>query len=197
MVEVRKTILAVAAVLIAAAGAHGELISVSADAASTMPSHSLTEAESREILLFGFSDEVAATSDLGAHARDLTHEAQASTDETTDSQQAIALKDGRGSLDMCLYALIGLGVFRSGHWVRRASFGFIPEWYHSGAPQQIGHSHAVGPDAYCHADLCFVQPDVIAEELSPHVDWRAFASLVRESQCTPTILACRPPPSMS
>ncbi|MDI9433025.1 MAG: hypothetical protein QM570_15020, partial [Planctomycetota bacterium] len=90
-----------------------------------------------------------------------------------------------------------LGVFRSGHWVRRTSLGFIPEWYHSGAPQQIGHSHAVGPDAYCHAAVCFVQPDVMPDRLMPLYDRGTIPSLVRTSQFISDVLASRAPPSLS
>lgn len=198
MVEVRKTILAVAAAFVVAAGARADLMPVPmAEATSTDQSHALGEAEYREILLFGFSDRVPVATDLRSRAGHLSHEAQSAADEAANPQQAVVLKDGHGSLDLCLYALIGLGVFRSGHWVRRSSFGFIPEWYHSGAPQQIGHSHAVGPDAYCHAALCFVQPDTAAEPLTPHFDHGTLTSLARQSQSTPTTLACRPPPSMS
>ena len=36
------------------------------------------------------------------------------------------LIDRSDSFDLCLYALISLGVFRSGSWLRRPSLGFVP-----------------------------------------------------------------------
>ena len=109
----------------------------------------------------------------------------------------VVLAERDDSLTLCLYALMGLGLCKSGPWVKRFSFGIIPEWYHSGAPQQIGHSHAVGPDAYCHAAVCFVQPDSPAERLMPHYHQGTIPSLVRKSQSTPTTRASRAPPCCS
>jgi hypothetical protein len=99
------------------------------------------------------------------------------------------------SFDLCLYALVGLGLCRSGHWVKIPSLGFVPEWYHSGAPQQIGHSHAVGPDAFCFAAVCFIQPDGGVEPFISQHRRGIITSLWRCSQFTPSILASRAPPS--
>jgi len=186
MVEVKRTILAVAAVLVVAAAVRADVTPVTADAA-----HSLDQAGCRDVLLFGFADRADL---VGNAASPTVHVAD---EETAESPQAIALKDGRSSLDFCLYALMGLGVFRSGHWVRRCSFGFIPEWYHSGAPQQIGHSHAVGPDAFCHAAACFVQPDDAPDRLMPLYRAGTIPILVRTSQFISDVLASRAPPSLS
>jgi len=186
MVEVKRTILAVAAVLVVAAAVRADVTPASADAA-----HSLDQAGCHEVLLFGFADRADP---VGNVASPTVHVAD---EETADSPEAIALKDGRSSLDFCLYALIGLGMCRSGHWVRRCSFGFIPEWYHSGAPQQIGHSHAVGPDAFCHAAACFVQPDDVPDRLMPLYRAGTIPILVRTSQCISDVLASRAPPSLS
>ena len=198
MAEVRRTILAVTAALVVAAGARADLAAVSpAETTSTGEAYTLGEAEYREILLFGLSDQVPTPADLRSQADGFAGEPQATVDGTADSEQAIVLKDGRGSLDLCLYTLIGLGLFRSGHWVRRSSLGFIPEWYHSGAPQQIGYSHAVGPDAYCHVAVCFVQPDLMPDRLMPLYDQGTIPALVRTSQFIAAVLACRAPPSLS
>ena len=127
MAEVRRTILAVTAALVVAAGARADLAAVSpAETTSTGEAYALGEAEYREILLFGLSDQVPTPADLRSQADGFAWEPQATVDGTADSEQAIVLKDGRGSLDLCLYTLIGLGLFRSGHWVRRSSLGFIP-----------------------------------------------------------------------
>ncbi|MDI6451822.1 hypothetical protein [Anaerobaca lacustris] len=109
----------------------------------------------------------------------------------------VVLAERNDSLTLCLYALMGLGLCKSGPWVKRFSIGIIPEWYHSGAPQQIGHSHAVGPDAYCHAAVCFVQPDSPAERLMPHYHQGTIPSLVRQSQAILPVDAPRGPPTCS
>ncbi len=182
MVEVKRTIAALAAVLVVAAAVRADVTPASADAA-----YSLDQA----VLLFGLSD----WADLVGNVASAT--VHVADEEAAEAPPAIALKDGRSSLDFCLYALIGLGMCRSGHWVRRCSSGFIPEWYHSGALQQIGHSHAVGPDAFCHAAVCFVQPDTAPDRLMPLYRAGTIPILVRTSQCISDALACRAPPSLS
>lgn len=186
MVEVRRTILAVAAVLVVAAAVRADVTPVTAD-----PAHGLDQAGCHDVLLFGVADCADLVGDM------VPRRVHVPSEETASADEAIALKDGRSSLDFCLYALIGLGMCRSGHWVRRCSFGFIPEWYHSGAPQQIGHSHAVGPDAFCHAAACFVQPDETPDRLMPLYRAGTIPILVRTSQFISDVLACRAPPSMS
>jgi hypothetical protein len=114
-------------------------------------------------------------------------QAEAIAEETVEAPNPQILVDRSNSLDLCLYALVSLGVFRSGQWVKRSSLGFVPEWYHSGAPLQIGHSHAVGPDAFCFAAVCFVQPDC---GVDPHIPPRRhgiITSLWRCSQFTPSV----------
>ncbi len=192
MVELRKTILSVAAIFVVAASAHAGLSPVCVVDGASDAAYTLDLAECQEVLLFCFSDRGPVAGDVVPHAERLAEMAQAE-----EAEQAITLKDGRSSLDFCLYTLLGLGVLRSGHWVRRTSLGFIPEWYHSGAPQQIGHSHAVGPDAFCHAAVCFVQPDVMPQRLMPLYDRGTIPSLVRTSQFISDVLASRAPPRLS
>ena len=107
------------------------------------------------------------------------------------------LADASNSLDLCLYALIGLGLVRSGHWVRRPALGFIPEWYHNGGPHQVGHSHAVGPDAFCLATICFIQTDCVTDNLIPRYGSGTHISLRGESQFTARARASRGPPWIS
>ena len=192
MVELRKTILSVAAIFVVAASAHAGLSPVCVVDGASDAAYTLDLAQCQEVLLFGFSDRGPVAADVVPHSERL-----AETAPGEEAEPAITLRDGRSSLDFCLYTLLGLGVFRSGHWVRRTSLGFIPEWYHSGAPQQIGHSHAVGPDAYCHAAVCFVQPDVMPDRLMPLYDRGTIPSLVRTSQFISDVLASRAPPSLS
>ncbi len=115
--------------------------------------------------------------------------------EASDLEHYQGLTEGSTSFDLCLYALIGLGLCRSGQWVRRASLGFVPDWYHSGGPFLIGHSHALPPDSLCPIpDCCFVQPVHATDTpMSPH-RLRAVVSLWRKSQFTPNVIASRASP---
>ena len=105
------------------------------------------------------------------------------------------LADRSDSFDLCLYTLLGLGVFRSGQWIRKPSLGFIPAWYHDGAPFRIGHSLAVSPDCVCSLTVCCIaQPPYAAEDRIPKYRSRTVLSLWRRSQFTPDVLAARGPP---
>lgn len=108
------------------------------------------------------------------------------------------LSHDQSSLDLCLYALVGLGLCRSGRWVRKASLGFVPDWYHNSGPFQIGHSHAVSPDKLCPVPVCcFIQPDAVPDHSLPPCCTDAIASLRHPSQHTPASLISRGPPLCS
>jgi hypothetical protein len=118
--------------------------------------------------------------------------------QNREIQHPQALTDGTGSLSLCLSALIGLGLCGSVHWVKKASFHFVPEWYHNGGPFQIGHSHAVNPNTLCSVPVyCFIQPVCTAPDIKPQYRLGAIVSLWRKSRCTPTVLGSRAPPDMS
>jgi hypothetical protein len=119
-----------------------------------------------------------------------------SANETQESPHILA--SDQGSLDLCLYALLGLGMCRSGRWVRKSGLGHIPEWYHSDGPYQIGPSQAVGPDLLrLRPSLCLAQPDCTSGAALPQPGSVRIASLDRSTQCTPTTLPCRGPPARS
>ncbi len=101
------------------------------------------------------------------------------------------------SLDLCLYALLGFGLCKSAPWVRKLSFTCVPEWYHDGAPLQIGHSHVTSPDCLCTAAVCFVQPDATVEDYLPRYSRGGIVSLVRKSPSVPAPRAPRGPPDLS
>jgi len=125
-------------------------------------------------------------------------EANADVSQTSEIQHPQILTNGQGSLNLCLSALIGLGLCSSAHWVKRLSFGFIPEWYHDGGPFQIGHSFAVTPESLCPVPVCcFVQPVCTVEDSLIQYRLRTVVSLWRKSQFTPCVLASRGPPDMS
>ncbi|MFC1634011.1 hypothetical protein ACFL5Z_04155 [Planctomycetota bacterium] len=110
-------------------------------------------------------------------------------------QFLIDLTGGPGSASLCLYALMGMGLCSAPHWIKKLHVGHIPEWYHDGAPFQIGHSFAVSPETlYPVPVYCFMQPDDTVEELIPQYRQRAVISLWRKSQFTPDVIASRGPP---
>ena len=113
-------------------------------------------------------------------------------------QHPQALTEGTSSLNLCLSALMGLGLCGSFHWFKKVHFGFIPEWYHDGGPLQVGHSHAVNPNTLCTIPAyCFIQPVCTAEDHLPQYHLKTAVSLWRKSQFTSTVLAPRAPPNMS
>jgi hypothetical protein len=144
--------------------------------------------------LFNYS----AVSDIGLWPVQFLPESNADIIQTSQIQHPPILTNGPGSLSLCLSALMGLGLCGSVHWVKRLSFGFVPEWYHSGGPFQIGHSHALMPGSLSPVPACcFIQSVCMVEELIPQYRQRVVMSLWRKSQFTPTILASRGPPNMS
>jgi hypothetical protein len=139
-----------------------------------------------------------SVADLDLWPAGLLSEKIADTGQTPELQNLRSLTDGPGSFALCLYALMGLGLFRSAPWVKKISFQFIPEWYHDGGPFQIGHSHAVTPEnLYPAPAYCFVQPACMVGSLIPKYSQRIIVSLWRKSQFTPDVIASRGPPDMS
>jgi len=140
----------------------------------------------------------SAVSDIGLWPVQLLPESNADVGQPSEIQHPIDLTNGPGSLSLCLSALMGLGLCGSVHWAKRLSFGFVPEWYHSGGPFQIGHSHALMPGSLSPVPACcFIQPVCMVEELISQYRQRVVMSLWRKSQFTPDVIASRGPPSMS
>ena len=118
--------------------------------------------------------------------------------QTSEIQHLQTLTSGPNSLKLCLSALISLGLCCSGHWVKKLSLGFVPEWYHEGGPFQIGHSHALMPGTLCPAHVCcFIQPYCTEDNHLPQYFLKTIISLWRKSQFTPIVIASRGPPDMS
>jgi len=139
-----------------------------------------------------------SVADLDLWPVGLLPEPTADTGQTSEIQNLRSFTDGPGSFALCLYALMGLGLFRSAPWVKKLSFEFIPEWYHDGGPFQIGHSHAVTPESlYPAPACCFVQPACMVESHIPQYSQKTIVSLWRKSQFTPNVIASRGPPLRS
>ena len=115
--------------------------------------------------------------------------------ETSKTPHTIDFTGGPGSCSLCLYALLGLGLFSAPRWVRSLSFHHLPEWYHEGGPFQIGHSHAATPDSLCTLQVCYFAPaDSPEEDSLPEYRLGIILALWRKSQFTPNVLASRGPP---
>lgn len=117
------------------------------------------------------------------------------TGEVPQDQNIIELNNEPSSFSLCLSALLGMSFYGSVYWFKKHSLGFIPEWYHSGGPHQIGHSFAVTPDFISTAPvICIIEPIYTADDFIPQYHQRAVISLWRESQFTPEQIASRGPP---
>jgi hypothetical protein len=102
--------------------------------------------------------------------------------------------DGQSSFDLCLYALVGLGLYGSAPWVKRFSFPVASQWYHDAGLSPTGRSTAISQDGLCHVPLCFVQPVCTVPAPTLQYCLRTIVSLWRKSQFTPAALAGRGPP---
>jgi len=190
----RKHIATIIAVLVVAAVVRADMMPVGQVAASAWRlhyDHPRTEAPRASVSDLLFPQPVS--SDLWQIH--FLSEAKAALAQPSRMPSTQVLTDTTTSLSLCLYALMGLGLYSSAHWIKKHSFQLVPEWYHAGGPFQIGHSLAVTPDDLCPtATRCFLQPTFVTETPIPiyHAGTREF--LWRKSQFAPAVLVPRGPP---
>ncbi len=198
MINRRKLLITVGLGLIVATGVYADMTPVSRmDAKYVQSSNACRLAELQYTNLSSPYNPPSVT-ELDLWSVEFFPEAKADVSQTSDIQHPQILTNGPDSLNLCLSALIGLGLCSSAHWVKRISFGFVPEWYHNGGPFQIGHSFAVTPESLCPVPVCcFVQPVCTVEDSLPQYRLGIVVSLWRKSQFTPTVLVPRGPPNMS
>ncbi len=196
MTDRSRVIIAVAAALIATEGVFADLMPVCPlDAGRGRVSRVCEQAQLRGANSYSLFACPFNLSDLNSSPIVPLPETEAEGGTGRATQHGPDLTERSGSLDYCLYALLGLGLCRSGHWVRRSSLGSVPEWYHNAGPFQIGPNLAVSPEILCSVPVrCFVQPDSrVGDSLAPsRLD--DTASLCRTSQFAPAVLAARGPP---
>ena len=191
----RKLLITVGLGLLVTTGVYADMTPVSqSDAKRVQSSNACRLAELQYTNLSSPYNPPSVT-ELDLWSVEFLPEANADVSQTSEIQHLQILTNGQGSLNLCLSALIGLGLCSSAHWVKRLSFGFVPEWYHDGGPFQIGHSYAMMPGSFCPAPVCcFIQPVCMVEDSLPQYRLRTIVSLWRKSQFTPVVLASRGPP---
>ena len=198
MIDGRRIITAIIGVFVATVSVYADMTPVSqSDAKRVQSSNACRLAEFQYTNLSSPYNPPSVT-ELDLWSVEFLPEAKADDSQTDEIQHLQILTNGPDSFNLCLSALIGLGLCSSAHWVKRLSFGFVPEWYHNGGPFQIGHSFAVTPESLCPAPVyCFIQPVCTVEDSLPQYRLRTIVSLWRKSQFTPCVLASRGPPFCS
>jgi len=194
----RRYILTFIGVLVFTAAVEADMMPVSQeDNVCRQSTGSCTKADLQYNNLSGTSD-LAGIADLDLWSVEFSPEADVEIGQASDLQHLQSLTDGSNSLELCLSALISLGLCCSAHWVKKLSLGHIPEWYHNSGPFQIGHSHALMPGTLCPAQVhCFIQPICTEDNNLPQYFLKTVISIWRKSQFTPNVLASRGPPDMS
>jgi hypothetical protein len=198
MVNGWRIISAAICVLIVTAAVNADMVSVTQQEAGRRQSSSAYNKAEIPCSNFSNSHNFPNLADLDSWSVGLLPQANTEIAKTSQVQHLQSFTNGPGSLNLCLSALIGLGLCSSAHFVKKLSFSFVPEWYHNGGPFQIGHSHAVTPESLCSSPVyCFVQPVCTAEDSFTQYSLRTVVSIWRKSQFTPAVIASRGPPLTS
>ncbi len=198
MLDGRRIITAIIGVFVATVSVYADMTPVSRSDAKRRQSPLVCNLKELQYTDLSSPYNPPSVTELDLWSVEFLPKANADVSQTSQIQHPQILTNGQGSLNLCLSALIGLGLYSSAHWVKRLSFGFIPEWYHDGDPFQIGHSFAVTPESLCPAPAyCFIQPNCTAEDISPEYYKGTIAPLLRKSLFTPNVLDPRGPPLRS
>jgi|GEM_PF-1657692 len=116
--------------------------------------------------------------------------------EPPQSQPVHLLAEKEGSLTLCLYAMMSLGLIDSVPWTRKWVVRTLPRWYSSGCPGVHRPCLAISvmlrhPEPTAHWDPPPEQP----EDQPTQERYELSHLLWRPSQCTPAVVAPRGPPS--
>ncbi len=195
MIYGRRIITAIIGVFVATVSVYADMTPVSQSDAKCVQSSNACRLAELQYTNLSSPSNFPSVADLDSWSVEFSPEPNADVSQTAEIQHLLILTNGQGSLNLCLSALISLGLCSSAHWVKRLSFGFVPEWYYNGGPFQIGHSYAVTPESLCPAPAyCFIQPAYTVEDSLPQYRLRTVVSLWRKSQFTPDVLESRGPP---
>jgi hypothetical protein len=143
MINGRRIISAVICVLIVTAVVHADMVSVSEPDTGRRQSPSAYSRVEIQYSNFSNTYNFPHVADLDSWSVGFLPQANTDIAQTSEVQPLQSFTNGPGSLNLCLSALIGLGLCSSAHFVKKLSFSCLPEWYHNGGPFQIGHSHAI------------------------------------------------------
>ena len=195
MINRRKLLITVGLCLLVTTGVYADMTPVSRLNAGRRQSPLVCSRADIQYMNFSSPSNCPSIADLDSWSVEFLPEANADVSQTSETQHPQILTNGPGSLSLCLYALMGLGLCSSAHFVKRLSFGFVPEWYHNGGPFQIGHSFVVSLESLCPAPVyCFIQPVCKVEDSLTQYRLGTVVSLWRKSQFTPVVIASRGPP---
>ena len=195
MINRRKLLITVGLGLLVTTGVYADMTPVSQSDAKRVQSVNACRLTELPYTNLSSPSIFPTVAELDSWSVEFLPEANADVSQTSEIQHPLSLTNGPGSLNLCLSALIGLGLCSSAHWVKRLSFSFVPEWYHDGGPFQIGHSFAVTPESLRPVPaFCFVQPVCTVEDSLPQYRPGTVTSLWRKSQFTPAVIAPRGPP---
>jgi hypothetical protein len=78
--------------------------------------------------------------------------------------QVVDIPPAPGSLALALSALASLGLFQAGRALTRVELiGFVPEWYHTGGPVQVGYATPLDLDFGALAENPLAVPELDAD----------------------------------
>ena len=112
----------------------------------------------------------------------------------TAGKDARVLPPEPNSASLFLSALGTLGAWQMSRLPRKPQWGHLPEWYHPGGPNQIGHVLAVGPDCGTLAVCGLAHPEDPSLWSVPNCE--SLLLLVFQQRCL-TSAAPRGPPYCS
>ncbi len=197
MIATKQIITVTFVALAVTATACANMAAVSPSATAPVASPALDRTDLQQTHVLDLSVDWPSAADLDSLPAACLPEAKTEPGDASQAKAPQVLADHQSSLTLCLYVLMGVGLCKTVPSVRKISLGCIPDWYHSGGPVQVGHSHAVEPDLRPVPALCFVQPQGTMDDLIPEFHRGTLTSLVRASLFTPGLLASRGPPSLS
>ena len=82
---------------------------------------------------------------LGLPADLLPEQTAATQSPAAQTQSVQVLPPPPDSASLFVSALLSIGAWQALRNARHVSLGTLPEWYHEGAPAQLGHSRAADP----------------------------------------------------
>ncbi len=138
-----------------------------------------------------------ALGDLDSWSRGMLSDAPTEAEGAAPIRPLYVLADREMGVSLCLYALLGLGLYKSIPGARRFALDSLPQWYYDGGPHQIGSSLVFSPACLTPAPVYgFLQPEGATEAPTPPYRREVTIALWRRSQFPPAVDAPRGPPHL-